>query len=74
MGASDLLVLEEHLSAEQLSRISITGAACLGLCREHGLKPPFVQVNDGIISMATIEKVLDAVKAETEGGLYAYDK
>ena len=82
MGASDLLAIEDRLPEERLRVISISGSACLGLCRratgmdseESRLKPPFVRINGRLICRASPEKVLDAVNAEIEGADYAYDE
>ena len=82
MGASDILVLEDHIPVEIKESVDISGSACLGLCRydasleKEGVikryKPPFVLVCGRLIEKATLEKVLDAVKAEFNGEEYAY--
>ena len=67
MGASDLIALADQLPEEVLSNLNITGAPCLGACKNGDLKPPFVEINGVLLSEATVESVMDAIKAE-EGG------
>ena len=74
MGASELLMLEDHLPPGASDSLSITGATCLGLCRDRMLKPPFVKVNGKIISQATVGKILEALDSEITGADYAYDE
>ena len=74
MGASDLLTLEDYIPARLRRTVKISGSTCLGICKETGLKPPFVRIRGKLIARATIEKILEAVRAENEDTDYAYDE
>ncbi|MDC7126156.1 MAG: NAD(P)H-dependent oxidoreductase subunit E [Spirochaetales bacterium] len=67
MGASDLLTLEETLPEKILNRVNITGTTCLNLCKNKEDKPPFVMVNEKIISKANLESVKKAIQQELSG-------
>lgn len=71
MGGSHLEMLTDQLPAELKDKIHITGSPCLDVChnKDNG-KPPFVIVNDTIISEANIEKVINTIKVIIEDGLY----
>ncbi len=71
MGASDLLTLEDYIPGINRNSIRISGATCLGFCRDKKLKPPFVEIDGEIISQADLEKVLEIIKAKTGGLSYA---
>lgn len=63
MGASELMLLEEYLPEDIKDQVEITGMTCFGKCKnsEHG-KAPFVMVDDKLVSEATIDSVLDAIR------------
>ena len=59
MGASDILLLEEHLPADVRARVSIEGATCLGLCKDpKNGRAPYVTVDGELIAHATLPAVL----------------
>jgi NADH:ubiquinone oxidoreductase subunit E len=67
MGGAHLLTFEEMLDPCTADFVEIKGAHCLGLCNEESAgKPPFVKVNEQVISDATLNKVLDKVHEELE--------
>ena len=67
MGGAHLLTFDEMLDPCTAQDVEIVGSHCLGLCNNEGSgKPPFVKVNDHIISDATLNKVLDKVREEIE--------
>lgn len=73
MGSSELLLLEDHLSAELKNCVEVEGITCLGLCKEPSAgKAPFVKVNEEILSHVTladlIEKIEDTIK-HSEGSI-----
>lgn len=82
MGASDILTLEDYLPEALKDSVEISGATCLGLCKtdysaegkksSKKYKPPFVKVCGKLIERASLDKVLEAVNAEYNGGKYAY--
>ena len=74
MGASDLLTLADQLTESTLKGLNISGAPCLGYCRNRDFKPPFVEINGRLLAGATVERVKEAIIAETEDKKYAYDK
>lgn len=67
MGGAHLLTFDEMLDPCTAQDVEIIGSHCLGLCNDEANgKPPFVKVNDHIISDATLNKVLDKVREEIE--------
>ena len=63
MGGSHLQALEEHLPPEYAAWVEITGARCLGCCKEgqYG-RAPYVRVNDEVMQEATIPKLLHRIE------------
>lgn len=63
MGASEIMLLEEHLPAELKDKVEIEGSTCLEKCKnpENG-KAPFVLVNGELIKEASLVSVIDAIK------------
>lgn len=62
MGGSDLPLVSEVLPEELKNKVEIEGITCLDNCSNtKGLKPPFVLVDDVLVSEATIAKVLEAI-------------
>ncbi len=63
MGASEILLLEEHLTADQKNRVEIEGTNCLGFCKngQNG-KAPYVTVNDTLLSSATVPGVIEKIQ------------
>ncbi|MDF7808546.1 NAD(P)H-dependent oxidoreductase subunit E [Pontiellaceae bacterium B12219] len=65
MGGAHLLTINERLDPSTLDSVEFKGAHCLGLCsNESNGKPPFVKVNEHLVSDATLNKVLDAIRKE----------
>ena len=63
MGGADLQVIDEYLPEELLDKVDIKGTPCLDYCNNcDGPKAPFVKVGDKVISEASIEKVVTAIK------------
>jgi NADH:ubiquinone oxidoreductase subunit E len=64
MGSSHLQELVDIIPARFGDRVAIAGYNCLDLCTsnsEHA-GSPYVQIDDEVISNATIEKVLDHIE------------
>lgn len=67
MGGAHLLTFDEMLDPCTAQDVEIVGSHCLGLCNsEANGKPPFVKVNDHIISDATLNTVLEKVREAIE--------
>ena len=65
MGGADLPLLPDFISDELKPHVKFEGTTCLGNCiQEDGSKPPFVQVNNTIISEATFAKVIKCIETE----------
>ncbi|MDZ8117718.1 NAD(P)H-dependent oxidoreductase subunit E [Pontiella agarivorans] len=65
MGGAHLLTFDEMLDPVTAGHVTLTGSHCLGLCGdEKNGKAPFARVNDRIISDATLNKLLRAVREE----------
>lgn len=67
MGGSDLPLISDVIPNELKDQIEIEGFACLDFCNnDKDLKPPFVKVNDILISEASVSKVLEVIIAESK--------
>ena len=67
MGGAELQSLDEYIPVELLDKIEIKGVAGLEECNnvdEDGPRAPFVMVGKRVISEATIDKVITAIKEE----------
>lgn len=65
MGGAELQLLDEHMPTELADRVEISGAPCLDICNQgNGARAPFVKVGGRVISEATINKVIAAVREE----------
>ncbi len=63
MGGAHLLTFDEMMDPYTAEHVEIKGSHCLGFCNDEvNGRPPFVKVNDRIISDASLTKVLDAVR------------
>jgi len=66
MGSSEILLLEEHLTAEQKERVEIEGTNCLGFCKngQNGRngKAPYVTVDGSLLSSATVPAVIEKIQ------------
>ncbi|MEG2318343.1 MAG: hypothetical protein RSF94_05215 [Rikenellaceae bacterium] len=65
MGGSELQSIDEHIPEELLDKIEIRGVAGFPECSnidENGPRAPFVMVGKRLISEATIENVVEAIK------------
>jgi len=62
MGASELQDLEHLLPEELVDKVEISGASCLGICRQDNYgKAPFVTVDEEVISHATINTIIEKI-------------
>jgi len=75
MGAGHLLNLIEELPDRLKDRVDLRGSHCLGLCGDpQNGKPPFVRVDQILLSNASTESILaacDRALAQQEGGDHA---
>jgi len=63
MGSSEILLLEEHLSAEQKELVEIEGTNCLGFCKDaRNGKAPYVTVDGILLSSATVPAVIEKIQ------------
>ena len=64
-GGAELQSIDEHIPEHILDQIDIIGSTCADHEEsEEGPQSPIVTVGDKVISSATIEKVVAAIKAE----------
>ncbi len=64
MGASELMLIEEHLSEEQRNHVELRGGTCLDVCHEHLTeKAPFVRIDGEIISNVNVEKLVAEINS-----------
>lgn len=63
MGASDIFLIEENLPENLKGKVEVDGSTCLEYCKTggHG-KPPFVTVNEELISDATMASVIEKIQ------------
>lgn len=67
MGGSELQLLLEHLPERLRARVVVEGTPCLNHCRNHpGERAPFVQIEDEVVSNATLPEVLERLLARIE--------
>ncbi len=59
MGGAELLSINEYLTSELREKVKLKGMVCSNYCKDTDQKPPFVAINDTLISEATIEKMID---------------
>jgi len=60
LGGANILMLEDYIPGEIKDIVGIEGSACLELCKQSQYgKPPFVVVNEKVITEATVPKILD---------------
>ncbi|QBG45985.1 hypothetical protein EGM51_00605 [Verrucomicrobia bacterium S94] len=65
MGGAHLLTFNDMLDPVTAQYVNLTGSHCLGLCaHEKNGKAPFARVNDRVVSDATLNKLLRAVREE----------
>lgn len=65
MGGGNLPLLSDFLSDDLKEKVKIEGTACLGHCnKDKSKKPPFVEVNDKLISEASFPKIIECIKEE----------
>lgn len=67
MGGSDLQLLQEHLPEAWKDNVEVVGASCLDYCfdKSNGT-PPFVMIDEEIVSAANITKVIELIKLNLE--------
>ena len=59
MGAADLVTIEEFFDDYLKANVEVSWVACMDYCREESKgKPPFVLINEELMSEATLDKVL----------------
>ncbi len=65
LGSSKLQNLEDYLPEHMLPFVEIQGVPCLNLCTNFKYpKAPYVQVDNEIISEATVEKILACIASK----------
>lgn len=68
MGSANLQELIDIVPEKYGEAVNVTGVPCLGLCSSEGefSNAPYVEVDDEVISEATVEKVLAAIDKKLE--------
>ena len=68
LGAAKLMALENIMPAEWRDKVDIAGLPCMELCVSEKLcGAPFARLDGEVISQATVEKVLEAVRCKLAG-------
>ncbi|MEG1498443.1 MAG: NAD(P)H-dependent oxidoreductase subunit E [Bacteroidales bacterium] len=62
MGASELMLIEEHLSPLQKEKVEVKGTTCLDVCqnKENG-HAPFVRVDGDVYANMNVERLLHVI-------------
>lgn len=69
LGASKLLKLEEEIPEKWRDQVEIIAIPCMALCESENLGgAPYVKINGKILARATVEAVLDELRALIEKG------
>lgn len=67
MGASELLMVEEYLTPEQMEQLEIKGSTCLDVCQENkGQTAPFVRIDGTIYSGVNVMVLADLIRKHLE--------
>jgi NADH:ubiquinone oxidoreductase subunit E len=62
LGGAHLMMLEDVLPADLKDQVEISGSTCLQACRNGQSHPPFVRINDFLMSEASISKIVDYLR------------
>lgn len=69
MGGAELQLLEDSLTSALADKVEIRGVTCLDFCNREGRgKAPFVMVGDNVVESATVQKVIDEIVRQINGG------
>ncbi|MCC8035602.1 MAG: hypothetical protein LIO77_06700 [Rikenellaceae bacterium] len=64
MGGAELQLIDEHIPQELLPFIEVSGAPCLDVCEKKAGSAPFAKVGDKLISQASINQIVAAIRDE----------
>lgn len=64
MGAESLMDIKDRLHAKYPNAIELKATSCLGYCKDRKSgEPPFVKVNNKVVSGATMLKITETIAA-----------
>lgn len=70
MGGSDLLTLDEYLSADEMAQVEFEAVTCLNTCRQSDEeKPPFVTINNEVHNRVNMTTLLALIREKLDGGV-----
>lgn len=64
LGGAQLMMLEDIMPADLKEHVEIVGSTCLQACRDGKLHPPFVTINDHLMSEASISKIIEYLRQQ----------
>ena len=68
LGAAELQELERFLPDDLKDKVEISGAACLGMCKNANYgQAPFVRVGHTVIANAHVGTVIEQIRKELKG-------
>ncbi|OGK09511.1 MAG: hypothetical protein A2W80_13285 [Candidatus Riflebacteria bacterium GWC2_50_8] len=62
LGGAQLMMLADSIPAELKDQVEIVDSNCIKACHFENAQPPFVQINDYLMSQASVAKVVDYLR------------
>jgi len=62
LGGAQLMMLEDVMPADLKDQVEIVGSTCLQACRDGQSQPPFVKINDHLMSEASISRIVEYLR------------
>lgn len=62
LGGAHLIMLAETLPADLKDQVEIIDSNCIKACQFENAQPPFVQINDYLMSQASVAKVVEYLR------------
>ncbi|PKL41751.1 MAG: hypothetical protein CVV41_17600 [Candidatus Riflebacteria bacterium HGW-Riflebacteria-1] len=63
LGGAHLLMLAEAIPADLKDHVEIIDSNCIKACLYENAQPPFVQINDYLMSQASVAKVVEYLRS-----------
>lgn len=63
LGGAHLMMLAESIPADLKDQVEIIDSNCIKACLFENAQPPFVQINDYLMSQASVAKVVEYLRS-----------